>query len=58
MITVDELIRQLEALKEVNSLDGETPVLIDCGSFLAEVDDVDIDASDQGVVIWIGDTVE
>lgn len=58
MITIDELMRQLEALKEVHGLDGETPVVIDCGSFMAEVEEVDLGGSDEGVVIWIGDRME
>lgn len=58
MITIDELARQLEELKEVHNLPGDTPVLIDCGSHLAEVEEVDLDASDQGVVIWVGDEVK
>jgi hypothetical protein len=57
-ITIDDLMRQLEELKEVHDLPGDTPVLIDCGSYLAEVAEVDLDASDQGVVIWVGDSVD
>jgi hypothetical protein len=57
MITVDELIRQPEVLKEGGIL-GETPVVIDCGQHLAEVVEVDLGASDEGVVIWCGDVVE
>lgn len=59
MITIDDLIRMLEALKEDNGLAGDSPVVIDCGSYLAEVEDVDVDASNEDtVVIWCGDRVE
>jgi len=58
MITVDELLRQLESLKEVNNLPGDTPVIIDCGEFLTEVEDIDLGGSDEGVVIWCGERVE
>lgn len=58
MITVDDLIRMLEALKDDGKADGVTPVVIDCGSYLAEVEDVDMGGSDEGVVIWCGDRVE
>ncbi len=59
MITIDELIRQLEDLKETNNLPGDSPVLIDVGSYMTEVEDVDVDASDENtIVLWCGDRVE
>jgi hypothetical protein len=59
MITIDELIRQLEELKEVNNLPGDSPVVIDVGPYLTEVEEVDVDAHDEStVVIWCGDRVE
>ena len=58
MITVDELIRQLEQLKDEGT-PGDAPVLIDCGEFMTKVEEVDLDASDEStVVIWCGDRVE
>lgn len=59
MITIDDLIRSLEAIKETYNLDGYAPVVIDCGTHLAEVEEVDLDAGDEStVVIWCGDRVE
>lgn len=57
MITIDELIRQLENLKEYGTA-GDTPVLIDDGMALREVEEVDLDASSLDVVIWVGSVVE
>lgn len=58
MITIDELIRQLEAIKEINDLAGDTPVVIDDGCSLVEVAEVDLGASDEGVILWVGNVVE
>lgn len=59
MITVDDLIRRLEEMKESGEVKGDAPVLIDVGAYLAEVEDVDVDASDEStVIIWCGDRVE
>jgi hypothetical protein len=58
VITVDELIRRLEEMKDSQDVSGETPVIIDCGEWLAEVEDVDLGGSDEGVIIWCGDRVE
>lgn len=58
MITIDELIRQLEELKEGNNLPGDSPVVIDVGTHLTEVEEIDVDAHDEAtVVIWCGDMV-
>lgn len=58
MITIDEVIRQLQEIKETQELPGDSPVVIDCGSYLAEVEEIGVDASDEGtVVIWCGDMV-
>lgn len=57
MIDIDGLIFKLVELKE-NGTPGETPVVIDTGIILCEVEDVDLGASDEGVVLWCGDRVE
>ena len=58
MITVDDLIRRLEEMKDSGDANGDSPVQIDVGAYLAEVEEVGVDASDQGVIIWCGDRVE
>ena len=54
MIDLDEMIRRLEELKE-NGTPGDTPVLIDCGQYLTEVEEIDLDANTEDVIIWCGD---
>ena len=57
VITLDDLFCKLEELKQ--TLPGDSPVLIDVGAYLAEVEDVDIDAHDEStVILWCGDRVE
>ena len=57
MITLDELIRQLEVLRD-NGTSGDTPVVIDAGMCLCEVEEVDLGTEGEGVLIWAGDLVE
>ena len=59
MMTVDELLRRFDEMKLCGDVNGETPVLIDCGPHLAEIEDIDMDASDECTcIIWCGDKVE
>lgn len=53
---LSELITKLVKL-EIEQKYGELEVVIDTGMCLCVVEDVDLGASDEGVVIWAGDLV-
>jgi len=57
-MTIDEGIRRLQELKILHDLPGDTELVIDRGSDLAVIENIDLGASDEGVVIWCGDRVE
>ena len=57
-MTVNEVIRRLQELKVLNSLTGDEPAVIDTGMCLCIIDEVDLGASDEGVIIWAGDLAE
>jgi len=56
-LTLDGLIERLEELRDQVGEDTAAPVLIDCGQYLAMIEDIDLGASDEGVIIWCGDRV-
>ena len=56
--TIDGLICRLQELRDQEGTNSDTPVVIDCGRYLTLIEDVDLGASDEGVVIWCGDRVE
>lgn len=47
-----------EHIDNLINLHGDEEVLIDCGTSLREIEDIDMGASDEGIVIWAGDKVE
>ena len=51
MNTLDGAIRRLQELKITMNLPGDTPLVIDTGLHLTTVDDIDLGASDEGVII-------
>jgi len=57
-MTIDDGIRRLQELKILHDLPGDTELVIDRGSDLAVIEDIDLGGSDEGVVIWCGDRVE
>lgn len=57
-MTLDELIERLIEIKQTNDLLGETTALIDTGMCLCAISEVDLGASDEGVILWAGDLVE
>jgi hypothetical protein len=49
-MTLDELITRLQKLREQH---GNNEVFVDCCLALAEIEDVDMGGSDEGVIIWL-----
>ena len=57
-MTLDERIERLIEVKRLNDCLGETPAVIDTGMCLCVINEVDLGASDEGVILWAGDLVE
>jgi hypothetical protein len=55
-MNLGELIEKLVDLIEIHGTDQQ--VVIDTGMCLCVVDEVDLGASDEGIIIWAGDLVE
>lgn len=55
-MTVSELIEKLILLDYQGH--GDDDVVIDTGMCLCVIDEVDLGASDEGVIIWAGDLVD
>jgi hypothetical protein len=45
-------------LQELIAVHGDQVALIDDGMHLREVEDIDLGASDEGIIIWSGAKVE
>ena len=54
---LSELITKLVHL-EIECGHGDLDVVVDTGMTLCVLDEVDLGASDEGIIIWAGDLVE
>ena len=53
-MTINELIARLNELI-AQGVNPDMAVLVDSGKALHEIEDVDLDTEDYGVVIWMGE---